>query len=79
MNLKGFLIGLDQAVNCLVRLSDGWGWPDETLSARAWRLREQHPKLYLWIDRIMFFDRNHCQKSYVSEINRLHFPKAYRP
>jgi hypothetical protein len=34
------LIALDQGINTLVYLDgDGWGMADETLSARAWRLR----------------------------------------
>lgn len=50
--LKNFLIGQDQAFNCLIKLSDGWGRPDEMLSARAWRLREEHPALKRWIERL---------------------------
>ena len=48
--IKNVAIGLDQSVNCFVKLADGWGTPDEMLSARAWRLREQHPTLRKIID-----------------------------
>ena len=75
---KNFLIGLDQSLNCLVKLSDGWGTPDEMLSARAWRLREQHPALRKWIDRLFFWDANHCEECFNIEMNREQFPEIYR-
>lgn len=75
---KNLLIGLDQSLNCLVKLSDGWGTPDEMLSARAWRLREQHPALRKWIDRLFFWDANHCEECFNIEMNREQFPEIYR-
>ena len=57
--------------------NDGYGLPDETLSARAWRLRGQS-NAWKWIDRIFFWDKLHCQTSYTAELLRLHLPKAYR-
>lgn len=75
---KNLLIGLDQSLNCLVKLSDGWGTPDEMLSARAWRLREQHPALRKWIDRLFFWDANHCEECFNIEMNREQFPAIYR-
>ena len=78
MNLKGFFIGLDQAVNCLVKLSDGWGLPDEMLSARAYRLRVQHPWLMKLIDTLFFWDDFHCQECYGIEILKAQFPSEYR-
>lgn len=75
---KNFLIGLDQSLNCLIKLSDGLGTPDEMLSARAWRLREQHPALRKWIDRLFFWDANHCEECFNIEINREQFPAIYR-
>ena len=76
--LKNFGIGLDQTVNTLVKLSDGYGSVDEMLSARAWRLREEHPKLRLWIDRLFFWDDNHCQECFVIEMNREQLPEIYQ-
>ena len=76
--LKNFLIGIDQAINALVKLSDGYGYPDEMLSARAWRLREQHPRLRRGIDRLFFWDKDHCQECYDIEANRAQFPEIYR-
>ena len=78
MIFRRVLIALDQTLNCCVKLSDGWGYPDETLSARAYRLREQHPWLIRWIDRVFFWEKHHCQASYGSELARAHFPDEYR-
>ena len=76
--LKNILIGLDQTVNCAIKLADGWGTPDEMLSARAWRLRAYHPWLFKTIDTLFFWDDNHCLECYLIELNRKQFPKAYR-
>lgn len=75
--LKNIGIGLDQTFNCVVKLSDGWGTPDEMLSARAWRLKEQHPRLRLAIDRLFFWDLNHCEECYNIEMQRKQLPKEY--
>lgn len=74
-----WLIALDQLLNTVVRLDDdGYGYADEMLSARAWRLRERHPKLRLWIDRLFFWDANHCEECYRIEQERLQLPPEYR-
>jgi hypothetical protein len=75
---KNVLIGLDQTLNCVVKLCDGYGTPDEMLSARAWRLREQHPKLRLWIDRLFFWDKDHCGECYLIEMERKQLHSDYR-
>lgn len=75
--IKNVVIGLDQTGNCLIKLSDGWGKPDEMLSARAWRLREQHPKLHLWINRLFWWDKDHCQGAYETEMSRKQLPLEY--
>lgn len=76
--LKNFSIALDQAVNCLIKLSDGWGHPDEMLSARAWRLQGAHPWLMRWIDRIFFWDPDHCFECYMIEVERKQLHQSYR-
>lgn len=76
--LKNIAIGLDQTINCTIKLSDGWGMPDEMLSARAWRLREQHPTLRRVIDGLFFWDANHCQECYLIEKTRQQLPKGYQ-
>lgn len=61
---KRILIALDQLVNALCN-----GWPDETLSSRAWRWelngKRNWPRKA--IDRLFFFDLDHCRESYESE------------
>jgi hypothetical protein len=75
---KNIGIGVDQTINCVVKLSDGWGTPDEMLSARAWRLREKHPELQLWIDRLFWWDANHCQECYEIERTRKQLVPEYQ-
>ena len=67
-------IALDQAANAVMG-----GWPDETLSARAWRLREQ-VKWARWVKRInrLFRDPDHCEHSYRSEQERQQLAPEYR-
>ena len=75
---KNVLIGFDQTINCVVWIKgDGFGYPDETLSARAWRLRGQSNS-WKRIDALLFFDKDHCRTSYESELNRTQLPKDYK-
>jgi hypothetical protein len=76
--LKNFFIALDQAVNCLIRIDGHWGWPDEMLSSRAWRIRQKHPAWQRWIDRIFFWDDNHCAECYDIERQRRQLPPRMR-
>lgn len=66
--VKQVLIALDQLVNTLFK-----GWADETLSSRAWRHYVKGD--YKWpkrlIDGLLWFDKNHCENSYLSEIKRM--------
>lgn len=66
-----FLICLDQCLNVLV----GSGFADETLSAYAWRKQGMWIKV---IDTLFWFDKDHCYKSYLSEMYRKQYPKEYR-
>lgn len=73
--MKQVLIAIDQLANTLLG-----GMADETLSARAYRwdrmgLRSWPRKL---IDAIMFFDPQHCEQSWRSEVLRTQLPKGYR-
>lgn len=76
--LKNFLICLNQTANTLIRLNGEYGTPDEMFSARAWRLRASHPRLHVWINRLFFFDQDHCRAAYEAEQQRRDFPKEYR-
>lgn len=76
--LKQTAISIDQTLNTLTWIKgDGFGYADETLSARAWRLRGQS-NAYKRIDKIFFFDPDHCKTSYESEVERKHLPPEYR-
>jgi hypothetical protein len=69
------LIAFDQVVNTIFN-----GDPDETISARSWRLRARFPFniLHLLIDRLFFLEDNHCYKSYLAETNRKQLAEEYR-
>ena len=76
--IKNVLIGIDQTINCVVWIrGDGFGLPDETLSARAWRLRGQS-SAWKRIDALLFFAPDHCRTSYESEMQRKQLPKEYQ-
>ena len=80
---KNLLVAMDQLVNAVCG-----GWPDETLSSRAFRWNRDG--LRHWpcqiIDRIFFWDTekrdgltvSHCQLSYESEQLRLQQPPELR-
>jgi hypothetical protein len=69
------LVAVDQLANAILG-----GWADETMSARCWRLQAQRP--YSWlriaIDRLFFWQPNHCQSAYESEQVRSQLPAEYR-
>ena len=71
--LKNILISLDQFCNTLFL-----GFPDETLSSRCYRLsrdgKTNTPRKI--VDTLLFFDKNHCEESYMSEkLNRQNAPE----
>lgn len=69
-------VSLDQTVNAFLG-----GSADETLSARAHRMRVKKQKYWWWvadvIDFILFFDKHHCETSYLAELQRKHLPSEY--
>lgn len=74
--MKQLLIALDQLANTLAG-----GFADETLSARAWRKRNDSrgwQTACTWIDRMFFWESGHCEASYRAELLRAHLPKRYR-
>lgn len=75
--MKQTLVAVDQVLNTLLWLKgDGFGYADETLSARAWRLRERS-SAWKVIDAMFFWQDGHCEKAYYSEVIRKHYPKGY--
>jgi len=69
--VKQILIAIDQLANTLAG-----GYADETLSARAWR--EDRKTLVKIIDALFFFDPNHCEESWRSEMLRRQLPNTYQ-
>lgn len=72
---KKILIGIDQLLNALLA-----GWPDETLSSRAYRwdvdgVRKWPRRV---IDRLFFWEKQHCYQSYLSEREGRQLPPEFR-
>lgn len=71
------LIAVDQLLNALLG-----GMADETLSSRAYRAEVKgriFGKIFRpLIDALFFFDKDHCFKSYLSELNRRHLPREFQ-
>lgn len=73
---KQIPIAVDQLVNTFFN-----GWADETISSVAWRKRHDGKSWALLrklIDTLFFWQENHCQRAYESELERQHLPKEYR-
>lgn len=61
--IKHILIALDQLVNAIFN-----GWPDETISSRAWRWHKNGKRSWpCKAINALFFDPDHCMESYESE------------
>ena len=65
--VKAIFIALDQLVNAIFL-----GWPDETLSSRAYRwdvanIRHWPRRVLDWVAWHIFRDRDHCFQSFQSE------------
>lgn len=75
-NGKQGAIAFDQWLN--TRLG---GKADETLSARAYRLRLVSPAWHsaqIVIDVLFFWQHEHCKQSYFAEFERKHLPGEYQ-
>ena len=71
------LVALDQLINALIG-----GWPDETLSANAHRMRAKKQPYWGWlagfIDTLFFWQKDHCFKAHMAERERRQLPDEYR-
>lgn len=75
--IKQVLIALDQIMNALLG-----GSADETLSSRAYRTEQKNRMFGVvsrpCIDLLFFFQKQHCYKAYLSEVNRRQLPIEFR-
>lgn len=55
-------------------------YADETMSSHSWRWYRDGKRLWckICIDTILFFDKNHCEESYKSELERNQSPVEMR-
>lgn len=72
------LIAFDQWLNATFF----GGWADETISARAHRNSFAGKKKWViferWINKLFFWQEEHCREAYLREVARLHMPPMYR-
>ena len=71
---KSVGIAADQLINAVLG-----GRPSETLSVRAYRLgvldgRRGWRRVVWVINKLFFWQRNHCRGAYAKESSRRHFP-----
>jgi hypothetical protein len=74
--LFNILLGFDQLANTLAA-----GYPDETISARTYRLRNKTKAwqvAHITINTLLFFQKDHCYKAYLAEIQRKQSPVEER-
>ena len=74
------LIALDQFVNTLIPAKhEGFGFADESISARCYRLRRSTAwdRAQRLIDALFFWQDGHCRLSYEAECNRQQLPMRY--
>lgn len=72
---KKVLIAFDQLLNALLA-----GWPDETLSSRAFRWEQEGVRSWprVVIDHLFFWETEHCYQSYISEREGRQLPPELR-
>lgn len=76
MSLYHVAIAVDQLINTCLS-----GYPDETLSSRAYRMdgrKKRWTIMRLVIDALFFWQDKHCYHSFLSEVARNHLPAKYR-
>lgn len=72
--LLNLLIGIDQLATALIG-----GWPDETLSSYAHRLYVRgKPGGFMRnvINRLFWWQEDHCRAAYQHEVERGQFPRS---
>ena len=79
--LYQLLISLDQFLSCLVGLITGDAWADETFSSKCWRkgkVSKVWNTVRVIVDSLLWFDKQHCFTSYISEAERKQLPEEFR-
>ena len=73
--LKNVLIAIDQLFNAVIG-----GYCDETMSSRAWRWEQDGVREWprRFIDRLFFWEPNHCRESFQSEREGRQLPPELR-
>ena len=79
--LLNVLIALDQLAWVIVTL--GKGYPDETISAAAWRMEHEGKiagRVFRPLVDLLFLpiERDHCRLSFLAEIRKTQLPQEYR-
>lgn len=71
------LIAVDQLINTIFL-----GYADETISSRMYRYEQEEKilgKIFRpIIDKIFWFQKEHCREAYLSEQLRSHLPRGLR-
>jgi hypothetical protein len=71
------LVSIDQSLNAMLG-----GWADETISSRAYRMQAGSRGWALAraaIDRLFFWQREHCLMAHTAERLRIQSPPEFRP
>jgi len=66
--ITNVLIGFDQFINTIFL-----GFPDETISSRAWRCKDVSSfwkVMHSLINKLFFFQKEHCFNAYLVELER---------
>ena len=75
------LLLIDQAFGLLVSTAHKEkGWADLCLSANAYRWEQANVRKFyrVWIDRLFFWQKEHCKASYEYEVQHKHLPPDMR-
>ena len=75
------LIAFDQFLSCFVGLLTGDAWADETFSSKCWRKGKSSDvwnMIRICVDGLLWFDKQHCFTSYISEAERKQLPEEFR-
>lgn len=72
---KQIPIAIDQLINALFN-----GYATETLSATVWRKRNEGKwwsRAVWFIDKLFFWEKNHCADAFKNKVNGKHEPPEY--